>query len=872
MSEQHQCQGHVADVGDEFGANVGTAKGVEVWRIENKKVVAWPQDKYGQFCTGDSYIILHTIEMRQKYDLFFWLGEESSIDEKGIAAYKTVDLDAHLGDVPVQYRECQGAESARFTSLWKNRGGLRLLAGGVDSGFTHVEAGEGVNCRSKLYRIKGKRSVRVDEVDKARASLNEGDVFILETAKGIYLWEGKEANRWEKVKGGEVADHIKEQDHEGKIPVIRLAEGGDAAPFWAELGGEGPVAAGKDDDEAFEKASASSVCLFKLAESDKWEQVEGAKAPLSRKDLVSDHVFLVDTGNKTTGLFMWVGKDAPLSQKRGAMIHVNDYLTAKSLNPSMHAVRMDEGSESTVFKSYFKQPFDARVPYKFGEEVRGHVAHMSKSKVDMKNVVMKRASFMEVHGNAHPESHGGEIKIWRVNNMAMEAIDESLYGQFYDGDSYIVQQVWKDDRGRMKAIIYFWQGSESSVDEVGASAIMAHQLNAEKFGGNATEVRLVMGKEDESFLVLFGGKMIIHHGGVDSGFHHHGPIPEGAHEVPANRLYHVRGSGPENAHVVQVPCEAPNLNSNDAFVLMHSGGVYLWMGKGASDQEMSIARQAAMVMPGEKKEDGEMIDVTEGEETDAFWALLGGKAEYMSDPSTLSPLYEPRLFQISNASGAMDFEEIFYFTQEDLNDEDIMLLDTVQHVYLWVGLEANAEERKEAKEICKQYVQAQAEIDGRDPSSAAIIVQAGHEPPIFTCHFMHWDQEKSRVLLRKETVMLEEKEHQKELKKKASVGYLDFRSSDPDVIRKAHAAQAAAEAADAPADAASLGYADPAEKSYDISAIQGSGNRPPDVDPAHKEMYLSEEQFKEVFGVTKDAFKKLAAWKQKSEKQKHQLF
>jgi len=120
--------------------------------------------------------------------------------------------------------------------------------------------------------------------------------------------------------------------------------------------------------------------------------------------------------------------------------------------------------------------------------------------------------------------------------------------------------------------------------------------------------------------------------------------------------------------------------------------------------------------------------------------------------------------------------------------------------------------------------------------------------------------------------MLEEKEHQKELKKKASVGYLDFRSSDPDVIRKAHAAQAAAEAAGAPADAASLGYADPAEKSYDISAVQGSGNRPPDVDPAHKEMYLSEEQFKEVFGVTKDAFKKLAAWKQKSEKQKHQLF
>lgn len=130
--------------------------------------------------------------------IFFWLGKDSSQDEQGVAAYKTVELDMSLGDAAIQHREVQGGESDAFLSLFKC---VRYLEGGVATGFKHVDRDA---FPTRLLHIKGRRNIRVQQVALSGNSLNSGDVFILDAGRFLYQWNGKGSSNVEKTKALEV--------------------------------------------------------------------------------------------------------------------------------------------------------------------------------------------------------------------------------------------------------------------------------------------------------------------------------------------------------------------------------------------------------------------------------------------------------------------------------------------------------------------------------------------------------------------------------------------------------------------------------------------------------------------------------------------
>jgi gelsolin len=111
------------------------------WRVENFNVVE--KDPSVKLHTGDSYIFLHKLG-NQCYDLYFWLGSRSTMDERCVAAYKTVELDTYLNLAPTQYRELQFKESEKFKQAF---GIPEYLPGGVKSGFVRV----GVDTNHEMF-------------------------------------------------------------------------------------------------------------------------------------------------------------------------------------------------------------------------------------------------------------------------------------------------------------------------------------------------------------------------------------------------------------------------------------------------------------------------------------------------------------------------------------------------------------------------------------------------------------------------------------------------------------------------------------------------------------------------------------------------
>ena len=107
-----------------------------------------PKEAYGTFFKGDTYLVYSCTESPSKQfsqHIHLWIGAESSTvnfyyllansyvkferflkkDEQGVGAFKMVELDDHLGNLPIQHRECQNFESERFLSYFKTRGGIR---------------------------------------------------------------------------------------------------------------------------------------------------------------------------------------------------------------------------------------------------------------------------------------------------------------------------------------------------------------------------------------------------------------------------------------------------------------------------------------------------------------------------------------------------------------------------------------------------------------------------------------------------------------------------------------------------------------------------------------------------------------------------
>jgi len=341
---------------------------IEIWRIEKFKVKKWPKERYGEFHKGDSYIVLNSYTdpstpEKMKYNVHFWLGAESTQDEMGTAAYKTVELDDYLGDLPVQFREVEGHEHKEFMGLFST---LTILEGGVDSGFRHVEAEEYdprlLHVTDMHGKIKSMDRVRIDQVPTAASSLNDHDSFILDLGDRLFCFHPLKCSWREKFKSGQIMNQIAHDRH-GKVKKTYTIDWTDklemshVAEFWQILGGKPERLTTQEETELKEQEEMKAAHIEKIKvlwhvsdESGNMETVEVGRDVLSFSLLDNTDAFILDLGDE---LFVWVGSGANKSELKEAMAHGVNLLKESGRPIWVPITRIVEGREPVKFKGSF---------------------------------------------------------------------------------------------------------------------------------------------------------------------------------------------------------------------------------------------------------------------------------------------------------------------------------------------------------------------------------------------------------------------------------------------------------------------------------------------------------------------------------------
>ncbi|XP_064999503.1 villin-2-like isoform X1 [Musa acuminata AAA Group] len=716
---------------------VGQKVGTEIWRIEDFQPVPLPKSDYGKFHSGDSYIILQTSSGKggaYLYDIHFWIGKESSHDEAGTAAIKTVELDAVLGGRAVQHRELQGFESDKFLSYFKPC--IIPLEGGFASGFKKPEVEK---FETRLYVCRGKRVVRMKQVPFARSSLNHDDVFILDTEKKIYQFNGANSNIQERAKALEVVQYLKDKYHEGTCGVAIIDDGklqaeSDSGEFWVLFGGFAPI--GKkvvnEDDIILE---ASPAKLYSINDG----QLKLEENTLSKAMLENYKCYLLDCGAE---IFIWVGRVTQIEERKAASKAAEDFIINQNRPKTTRITQVIQGYETHSFKSNFESWPAGTVTgtgTSSGDEGRGKVAALLKQQgVDLKGI----SKGSPINEEVPPLLEGGgKLEVWRINGSAKNPVPKEEIGKFYSGDCYIVLYTYHSSEKKEDYFLACWMGKDSIQDDQMMATRLANTMWS-SLKGRPVQGRIFQGKEPPQFIALFQ-PMVVLKGGISSGYKKFiadKNLNDETYTSDGIALIQVSGTSVHNNKAVQVDAVATSLSSTDCFILQSGNSLFIWSGSSSTfEQQQWAARIAELLKPGVT-----LKHVKEGTESSAFWFGLGGKQGFTSKKITQDIIRDPHLYTFSFKKGKLEVTEVFNYSQDDLLTEDMLVLDTHAELFVWIGQSVDSKEKQKAFDIGQKYIELATSLEGLSPDVPLYKITEGNEPCFFTTYFS-WDNAKAMV-------------------------------------------------------------------------------------------------------------------------------
>ncbi|GAB1598635.1 villin-1-like [Argonauta hians] len=794
---------------------------MNIWRVEGYNVLLW--QKKGKFLKGDSYLIVklkadggHT----SRY-IHFWLGSETTQDEAAFAAMKAAELDDYFNGQAVMFREVENYESKLFLSYFPF---VTYESGGYLYDLYSIKQ----YYEEKLWHVKGKRNAKLNQVSIGWCSVNSNDVYILDIKECMFLWVGKNANNYERIKAAQLTEYLNTQ-RVSKVQVIHVNDGDEAKlkkdefqlfnkhlPLTMKNVNRQEKTAENSEYENFEKTLRLYICC---EEDGVLKVTELKDGPLSYSDLLSKDMYIIVSEDH---VWVWIGRLVPKAVRAEAMNNAVGFSKKKNAD-LCQVVRVIENEETEDFKYLF---------HNWPEPTRRGVSRMKpghnvQASYDAKSLHDNKTLAAELQMVDDGE---GEVEVYRYQNYHLIALNKEQYGQFFNGDCYVVVYTYKV-KSQEKHIVYYWLGIESNEDDQRLVAIRVIDLE-ETLGGNVMQVRVIQGKEPAHLMTIFKGKMVIFQGSHEnwekktSSLLASGP---GRHY-----MLHVCGTSAYNTKTVQVPMGASSLNSNDVFVIFDGHRSFIWAGKGSTGDEREMAKQIS---------DGATF-IPEGHEKPEFWNCLGGYESYMNEKQLQIPSVEhkPRLFCFSQISESIKLEEIYNFEQKHLIPDDIMIIDTWDSIFLWIGKDVKREIKKQANALVQKYLENDPAF--RHTDIPIYRIYQGFEPAIFSGFFADWDENfwQDDITFDKLTKQM--------MLNNMNIPLFEVPSAK-------HSGQS---------------FKQVPKYAYSMLAGRSPDMLPSEVDPANKERHLTELEFMSVFRMTYADFFNLPQWRKTDLKKNLGLF
>ncbi|KAG5887879.1 hypothetical protein JTB14_015531 [Gonioctena quinquepunctata] len=747
-----------------------------------------------------------------EYHIHFWLGSQTNPERSGVAAYKTVELDNFMNNFASQHRESEGNESSRFLSYFKN--GIRV--------FKHERIQDSQSVT--LYRVRGKRIPVLKEMSKISWDFfTSSDIFLISTPKNIFMWTGRAADAVEKLHAVKIALDIKE---EHKIPNIVFVDDGYEKTLQDNIRGEFnkylplekrlilPENHEGDENGNYQR---SSMKLYRCSENNgKYRVVEIKNSPFQQNDLNVEDVFIVD--HEAYGIWVWVGRKSTDKERSEALRNARGFVKKKKYPSNTKVTRVVDGHEPVEFKMLFVS---------WRDEAKALKPTILVHKYDA--ITMEDRPSLAAETQLIDDGTGSST-IWRINQSHLIEVPKERHCYFFAVDCYIILYTYQN-ASEQKHLLYCWLGSHASQEEIDIATLKLNEIDGE-LGQLGFQARIIQGRETAHFLQMFKGKLTIFKGkGTD--YDESGKNSKN----PSQYLLQVFGSTTYSSKAVQVSVKASSFNSNYCFVLKRSKRSYIWSGSYSTGDQREMAKGFA----------GKEFElVLEGKEKDDFFNLLGGTSVYITqmvkndqDPRP------PRLFHCYSSKGNFNAEEIMFFGQKDLVPEHVMLLDTNDSIYVWIGKQCSREERRLSAQTAIEYLQS--DPTGRDMNIAIIHIRQEKEPPTFTGFFPSWNKQ-----LWKHYKTFSKIRQEVEMKKICSNGEETNGVMSHDI-----------------SDHSDFDQYD----KYPINILKGpNDNLPNRINPLNKELHLTHDDFVSLFKIPYSEFEKFPRWKQQEMKKKVGLF